>query len=304
MKCEVEIPSETPYGQKYDRAELTVGREFYFQCQGDFSKADLSDEGAGSQSFKLLQPDPEDQFSLKILDLRKNSDEAITLTVTSYRPGSITVPEFSFQIGETIHKSEVPLQFQVASLVQEESQKGVKVEPYGAFGPLVMVWPLWLWIGIALLMALIFGGAGYAIFKKRQRRKLLAKTSFQASLDPLIEFEKKIRQMQNVHEANLTEKLSDLDTAWRIYWTRKFQFPALYWSELRLLQEFRLKHPSYDKEQQKNLENFLSEMKKVRKNEIKPNLHEFDQLLRRCRQTIESIDHHMESGHSKERSRV
>ncbi len=284
MNCRVEVPVE----QKYERPELTVGREFYVQCDGDFKNV------RGDEPLTMVQPPPTDPFSLKILGVHKKNDQQLDLLVTSYVTGQLQIPGFTIRLGETELKSETPLSFEVVSLVQEQEQKGVQVEPFGPFGPFSVNISFFFYLGIAVWALLVLSGFVVIFLQSRRRKWYLTQTPFQASIKPLIEFEKVIRTFQNVNEEKIIEQTRILNQCWRVYWTRRFAFPAMFWSERRLLNELKRDHRSFYEKNKKLCDHFIGEMRKIRTGELKPQMNEFDKLVRETRIFIEKVDEYLE----------
>lgn len=284
MDCEVQFPQES----KYTRPELTVGREFYISCRGEFSSV-LSEKDVELTGAAAASP-----FTLRILGVHKKSDSELDFLVTTYQVGKVNLPQFSFKSQEKEFVSSQGLGWETISLVQEQEQKGVKVEPYGPFGPFYLSFSYVIIIYLVAWAALLFGGLVYLSWSQHRRKKLLQSTPFLASYKPLVEFQKTIRTFQRTNDATLKQDLRRLDQSWRIYWTRRFEFPALFWSERRLIADFKNDYLKIYKSNPKRIDNFLGEMRKIRKSEIEPQIEEFQKLVRETRVFIEWIDESVE----------
>jgi len=238
----------------------------------------------------LEGPAESSPFLLRVLGFHKKSDSEIDLLVTSYQVGSIQIPNFAFRQAATTFKSNQTLQWDTVSLVQEQEKKGVKVEPYGPFGPLQLSFSLIIIIYLVTWGVFLVGSLVYLTWLGQRRKKLLRQTPFLSSLKPIVEFQKAIRLFQRTQQETLNQDLLKLDQAWRVYWTRRFAFPALFWSEGRLAADFKKKHWHVYQSNSKRFDNFLGEMRKLRKKEIEPQLEEFQKLVRETRVFIEWIE--------------
>jgi hypothetical protein len=284
MPCQVDFkPIENFAVESIPVQNLTVGHIFYLKCQGQFGL---------KPNFELAQfsLDEKEKNLIKLLKVEQRSPSEIDLKVVSYTTGDHKIPDLKIEVdGELFALG--PVDFFVESLTQIKQQKGIKVEPVGPLGPLRVGFPPWFLAGIFLGISLVFLLAMIKIFRKYQRRKYLARTQFQKSIPALLEFEKNLRQALRLEaKKDLVSAVQKVNDAWRTYWTRAFQFPAAYLSERRLLREFRKKQKRIYHKHARELEQFVFDMRKVRKNPELVGDADFAAYLKRCRQTIEKLD--------------
>ena len=224
MDCKVDIPPI----QKLNDNELTVGREFYLVCKGVWPKVDLSEA-------RLVLPEA-DKYKLQLLSAEYRSADEVDLKVVSYVAGPVQVQspvlqakEQSIEIG--------PVQFEVVSVLPTNPEE--KVEPYGPVGPLELIWPLWLWVGLVALAAMIATFGGQKLRRWLQRRKLIEEMSaHDSALSALHQLHHTFRKLQREKEiyvgskidaATIKEAVQEIRQAFLLFLTREFQVPALTW---------------------------------------------------------------------------
>lgn len=288
MSCQVDFkPIEHFVVESIPVKNLTVGHIFYLSCQGQFG---LKPNFERAQ-FSL---DEKEKNLIKLLKVEQRSPNEIDLQVVSYTTGDHKIADLKIEVdGELFELG--PVEFFVDSVVQMKSQKGIKVEPIGPLGPLRVGFPPWFLASIFLGVGIVFLFAMTKIFRRYQRRKYLERTQFQKNIPALLEFEKNLRQALRLEaKMDLVTAVQKVNDAWRTYWTRAFLFPAAYLSERRLLREFRKKEKRIYHKHAREVEQFVWDMRRIRKNPELVAETDFAAYLKRCRQTIEKLDAEIE----------
>lgn len=288
MACQVDFkPIPHFFVESIPVTNLTVGHVFYLNCQGEFG---LKPNFEHAQ-FSLKE---DEKNMIKLLRVEQRSPKNIDLQVVSYTPGEHKISDLQLEVdGELFALG--PVDFMIDSVIQMKFPKGQKVEPIGPLGPLHVPFPPWFLTGIFGTIVLVFILSLLKIFTRYQRRKYLDKTSFQKNIPPLLEFEKNLRlAMRLENKGDVVSAVQKVNDTWRIYWTRMFNFPATYFSEKRLLREFRRKQKKLHHKMSREVEQFVWDMRRIRKNANLVTASDFEAYLKRCRLVIEKIDREME----------
>ncbi|MFN7903928.1 MAG: hypothetical protein ACK5P5_01980 [Pseudobdellovibrionaceae bacterium] len=288
MSCRVDFKAiDSFFVENIPVKNLTVGHIFYLSCKGEFG---LNPNFERSQ-FSLSD---EEKNLVKLLKVEQRSPTEIDLQVVSYTPGNHKIQDLKIEVdGELFALG--PVDFFVESVIEMKYQKGDKVQPIGPLGPVRVDFPQWFFIGVFLAIAFIFSVAMIKIFRRYQRRKYLSRTEFQKQIPALLEFEKNLRvALRAEAKGDLVTAIQKANDAWRIYWTRTFQFPAAYLSERRLLGEFKKQQVRLHHLMSREIAQFVWDMRRIRKNPSLVSQSDFEAYLKRCRQTIEKVDREVE----------
>ena len=138
VQCQIEIPANKDLGP-----QLTVGRKFFLQCDGDWPALNQG-------NLELRLPDT-DKYKLQLLGFEFSSKTQGKLVVVSYKAGSHQLQNVQLMDGQNIVTLK-PLSFEVQTVIE---QKETPAEPYGPLGAIQLRLSLiyWLSLGILLLAA-------------------------------------------------------------------------------------------------------------------------------------------------------
>lgn len=169
---------------------ITVGDRLMMVCDQDTSFSNLKATPL-KKELKIIFPNKEDEYRLKILKTLSVDKQQINLEVASYRTGDFSS---SFVISDGLQNLEVDnFSFQVASVFSQANNQNQK--PHGHFGPW-MTLPFHLYF-FSLLAACILLASFVPIFVRYFSRRKLAITIVKrlASWQPSKVFVKNIRQL-------------------------------------------------------------------------------------------------------------
>lgn len=288
MACQVDFkPINDFFIEGAPVKDLTVGHLFYLTCDGEFGlRSDFS-----KAQFSLTE---EEKNMIKLLKVEQRSPRELDLQVVSYTVGTHKIEDLKIEVDGTLY-SLGPVEFFVDSVIEKKYDKNSKVEPIGPLGPLNVPFPQWFLASLFLAIVVVFSAVMIKIFRRYQRKKYLTRTQYQKNIPALLEFEKNLRTaMRAESKGDLVSGVQKVNDSWRIYWTRAFQFPAAYLSERRLLREFRKKQVRLHHKMSRDVEQFVWDMRRIRKN---PNLvtqNDFEAYIKRCRVIIERLDREAE----------
>lgn len=303
FQCTLDIPKVPGLEDQ----QLTVGREFYLICKGDWPKT-LNQENlkfAGDENFK---------YQLKLLKFEFRSPEEADLKVTSYVAAKYQIPQLLLTDGEqNIDLGQV--QFEVQSVLpaqqQQQGQKigqlsaeeQAKVEPYGPFGPATIAVPAVYWL--ALLGSIAFVGVLVAlkVWRYNQRRAMLLRLKeHDAALSPLMEFHQAMRRLQRSNpvffgkagnEQELREGVKELSRMFKVYMSRRLKVPAFEWNERLIVKDLRKYHPLVYDSYSKRIHDLFSEFRKAEGAGQNLASKDVSQLAESLRKTLEGIENLM-----------
>jgi hypothetical protein len=262
--CQVDIPKSS---KEQKETPLTVGREFFLSCQGDWPK-DLKIE-----NLRLELPETQ-KYALKLMNFTMRDLRMADLKVVSYQTGFQKIEKLTLTDGsQSLDLSGV--EFQVQSVIDPGNQKP---EPYGPIGPLSLAWPLVYWIIISLVLTLISSFAGFKIYHTLKRKKWLREIKkFDNVHSPLSQFHSELRKLQrkfsffgatnsetaSVSPEDIAEIVNAITTHLGIFLVRELQIRALDSSLKILLFDLRKYHPLVYQEQHSSLRKWHHEIKKM-----------------------------------------
>ncbi|MBK9321571.1 MAG: hypothetical protein IPM97_01195 [Bdellovibrionaceae bacterium] len=287
IQCKVDIPKV----QGLEEGLLTVGREFFLICDGEWPKDLVQDK-------VFLESEGAQKYQLTLLGFEFRSLTEADLKVTSYLPGRHKFPNLILSDG--VKKIELgPVEFQVQSVLTP----GEKVEPYGPFGPALIPIPFFYWIVLVFIFGLMSLVIGLRIWRHNQRKAMLEKLKqHESSMTPLQEFHQSMRKLQRGNKvfyggSSTAEEIhlgmTELARMFKVYVCRRLRVPAFDWSESLILADIRRFHPDLFKDYSRKLHDLFSEFKKAESTSIK--LHEKDvtQLAESVRKVVEGIENSM-----------
>jgi hypothetical protein len=300
MQCNLDIPKISGL----EDHQLTVGREFYLNCKGDWPK-DLKLE---SLSFK---GDANMKYMLKVLGFEFRSPEEADLKVTSYVAAKVQIPQLVLTDGEK-NVELGPVQFQVESVLPKPEagggmipgqQQPTKPEPYGPIGPAVIPVPLSYWLLLLGSIAFVALMIALRIWRFNQRREMLLRLKeHDVALSPLQEFHQAMRKLQRANSVffgkeatgeELHDGMKELSRMFKVFVSRRLRVPAFEWSERLILKDIRRYHPSVYADYAKKLRDLFTEFKKAETTNAKLASGDVIQLSESLRKTLEGIENLM-----------
>jgi len=295
IQCSVDIPKVAGL----EDGQLTVGREFYLNCKGDWPKTLKQDhlKVAGNEDFK---------YQLKLLAFEFRTPEEADLKVTSYIAAKHQFPQLLLTDGDQVVDLG-PLQFQVQSVLPPppapgtaEGAEAAKVEPYGPFGPVPIAVPALYWLLLLGSLFLAATLAGLKIWRLYQRREMLLRLKeHDAALSPMLEFHQSMRRLQRANPVfygkeataqELREGVETLSRMFKVYLSRRLKVPAFEWNERLILAEIRRYHPSVYENYFRRIRDLFTEFKKAEGAGQKLNGKDVSQLAETLRKTLEGIE--------------
>ncbi|WP_413288374.1 hypothetical protein [Bdellovibrio sp. HCB337] len=302
FQCSLDIPKVSGLEDN----QLTVGREFYLACKGDWPKT-LKLENlkfVGDENFK---------YQLKLLGFEFRSPEEADLKVTSYLPAQYQIPQLVLTDGEqTLDLGQV--QFEVVSILppqQPQQQQGVhiegqeqpKVEPYGPFGPATIPVPALYWLALLGSIGFMAIMIALKIWRYNQRREMLLRLKeHDSALSPLLEFHQSMRRLQRSNPvfygkegtlAELREGTKELSRMFKVYISRRLKVPAFEWNERLIVKDIRKYHPPVYESYSKRIHDLFGEFRKAEGADQKLAGKDISQLAETLRKTLEGIENLM-----------
>lgn len=278
IQCKTEIPAVPGLNDN----ELTVGREFFLVCEGEFSRS-LKQE---KLHFVL---EPQNKYILKLLNFEFRSLTQADLKVTSYQAGRIQFENLTLTDGEQT-LSLGPLQFDVQSVLPKQELGSVqqqKIEPFGPLGPVTMSVPMLYWTILASVLGLLCLIFVVRILRGVQRRNMRARLrEHDSAMTPLAQFHQNFRRLQRhnsvffgdtaVEAVHIPQCLEESHAFFRLFLTRRFQVPAMEWGDRLILKEIKKYHPEIFKDHSEELKTLFKEYSRALVD--KANLKETDVL--------------------------
>jgi len=292
IQCNLDIPKVSGL----EEGQLTVGREFYLTCKGDWPKT-LKQENlkfVGDENLK---------YQIKLLGFEFRSPEEADLKVTSYIAAKYQFPKLDLSDGEqTVELG--PLQFEVVSVLPPQgqglAQEQAKVEPYGPFGPATIAVPALYWLVLFGTIAFIAVLVWLKIWRFNQRREMLLRLKeHDAAMSPLMEFHQNMRRLQRANAVfygkeatgqELREGMTELSRMFKIFISRRLRVPAFEWNERLIVKDIRRYHPPVYETYSKRIHDLFSEFKKAESAGTKLHAKDVSQLAETLRKTLEGIE--------------
>ncbi|WP_413577780.1 hypothetical protein ACLVWU_04905 [Bdellovibrio sp. HCB290] len=295
IQCKVEIPNLD--GLK--DGELTVGREFFLVCDGEFPRE--------LQQDKLqLVLQPEQKYSLKLQSFEFRSPTQADLKVVSYTAG-MPVKFDNLQLTDgTLTVDLGAVQFQLVSVLPppqppaNPGEQPPKQEPFGPIGPLNIPVPPIYWIGLALVLGVIALFVATKIFRSVQRRKTIERLKeHDSALSPIAEFHQRLRRMQRTNTVffggtpnaeDVPLALDDTRHMLKLYITRRYKIPALEWSPRLILKDLKKYHPKVYQDTGNELEKLVKEFQHAIEDKAKLSKSDILNLSKRARLLVEDME--------------
>lgn len=300
VQCNVDIPNVSGL----EDHQLTVGREFYLTCKGEWPKTLKQDSLSfvGDENLK---------YQIKLLGFEFRSPEEADIKVTSYIAAKHQFPQLILTDGEQKVElslaqaaGQIPIQFAVQSVLPPQGQgtqgQPEKVEPFGPIGPATIAVPVLYWL--VLLGVLAFAGilGALKLWRHHQRREmLLGLKDHEAALSPLQEFHQNMRRLQRANPVfygkeatpeELRQGVAELSRMFKVFVSRRLKVPAFEWNERLILKDLRRYHFFVYEEYSKKIHALFSEFHKAENSAAKLSAHDVSQLAESLRKTLEGIE--------------
>ncbi|MGZ3797488.1 MAG: hypothetical protein ACXVB1_14045 [Pseudobdellovibrionaceae bacterium] len=290
VQCNLDIPKVSGLEDQ----QLTVGREFYLTCKGDWPK----NLKQGSLSFV---GDENIKYQLKLLSFEFRSPEDADLKVTSYIAANHKFPNLVLTDGE--QKVELGMvQFPVQSVLQKQEQVQAqgKVEPFGPIGPATIAVPVLYWMIFLGSVAVLLTLGALKIWRHNQRREMLLRLKeHESALSPLQEFHQSMRRLQRsspvffgkeATDAELRQGMAELSRMFKVFISRRLKVPAFEWNERLILKDIHRYHLNIYKDYAKKIQALFLEFQKAESANSKLTSQDVSQLAESLRKTLEGIE--------------
>jgi hypothetical protein len=284
IQCKVDIPKV----QGLEDGVLTVGREFYLSCEGEWPST-LKQENLRFEGDASLP------YQLKLLHFEFRTPTQADLKVTSYLAGPHRFPGVVLTDGE--QKLELGgIEYQVQSVIQ----KGEKVEPFGPFGPATIPIPISYWFLVIGAVAAVGLFIGLRLWRASQRRAMLERLKqHDSALTPLQEFHQSMRRLQRANSVfygketgaeELRQGIEELARMFKVYISRRLRVPAFEWNERLILADIRRYHPAVFDESSRKIHDLFTEFKKAQGSGQKLHGKDVIQLAETLRKVLENVE--------------
>jgi len=297
MQCNLDIPKISGLEDN----QLTVGREFYLICKGDWPK-DLIQEKlhfSGDETMK---------YALKMRGFEFRSPEEADIKVVSYLAGKVQIPQLILTDGvKTVDLGQHA--FQVESVLpkpeaggglmpgQEQQQQP---KPFGPVGPATIPVPILYWLVLVGAVVFVVMVVALRSWRFNQRRAMLQRLKeHDVAISPMQELHQSMRKLQRANavfygkeasEAELQEATKELSRMLKVYVSRRLSVPAFEWSERLILNDIRKYHPPVFAEYGTKLRTLFTEFKKAESPQAKLTANDVSQLAVSLRKTLEGVE--------------
>lgn len=215
------------------------------------AKFDLICEGPEVTEWKLppqFQWESEEKkWTLHSLKTIEATPSKIHLQVVGYKAGEFSGP---FSITGSDQKVRVEkLDWKIPSVLGD--QQGQQVQMVPPFPALKIAYPIWLWLGVAVILAIIMSFSILAWRRRKRRAELISKLSeFEKFGTPYQQFHRELRALLRAYEGVQTENdqkspekyFQVLENLFKTYLARNFKVPALNWSEKQVIADVRKRY--------------------------------------------------------------
>lgn len=252
LNCKLVIPPV----EGLQEQQITVGRHFHFNCQGDWNKDfDLS------KAQFLLSADQ--KYSLVLKKAEARSPYEMDIDVVSYVTGQWQYPNLILTDGSRQLQID-QLSFKVDSILppnipNQSGEQAAPPEPYG-FQVAQMNWPVIYSISFLIFLIVLFLVILKSFIKAQVLRKKYSKIkNYDSAINPESQFYKSVRSLEKKKY-----EITELNKVVRLYVTRRYQIPALEMTTQETLRQFQRKWPRL-KTEKNDLKNILYDLDKMLK---------------------------------------
>lgn len=216
---------------KTDKIKITVGEPIALSCSGN--EAGVVTE---KLQFKLAE---NQKYILKVLNVKKSSDEELSLDFTIYAPGDYKISEMVLSDGVnelTLNGASV----KVESVIKPSSD-GKPQEPYGPIFPIGIDVPMFYYLGVILVLLLFVAYGAYQVKRKIFYKTLKDKLNkYSSPIAPDIQFYRAIRKAEKAGYP-----LQDVEEAFRLYNLRAYHLPMFDLNNPRISNYFKRNYPQF-----------------------------------------------------------
>ena len=266
-----------PAGAITEQTALTVGDKFLLTCQGPIVDLD--------RDHLALELPKQAKYALRIMETRALTADHAEFIATSWIAAPVEFKQLYLSDGK--NKVDIgPLAIAMKSVIPKDKQAEPK--PFDPWGPLRLGLPIYVWITIAIVVALIGLWAAYLIGKMLKRKRFLSLLNKnQIALTPYNQFNKDLRRFaRQPLTASAPESFAkELSEAFRWYLARELFVPAVGASTTFLLRDMARRHESLYKKVSRDLGLALREIDQAK--ELKPE--DVHQLIELCRSLADRI---------------
>lgn len=285
IQCKVDIPTV----RGLEDSQITVGREFYLNCSGDWPRT-LKPEAVQFENAEAIK------YQLKLLKFEFRSPTEADLKITSYHAGdhrwqdlAVTDGSQKVQLG--------PVQFQVQSVLPQGEEK---VEAFGPIGPASIPVPLFYWLVMVGVLLLTVALVGLRFWRYNQRKAMLQRLKeHDLALSPLQEFHQSMRRLQRANSVfydkeatpeELRSGVDELTRMFKVYLSRRLRVPAFEWGDRLVLKDIKRYHSDVYSEFGRKIQDLFNEFKKAQSPQQKLQSHDVTQLADGLRKLLEGMD--------------
>lgn len=304
LKCNIDIPNVEGLKDQ----ELTVGREFIFVCDGEYSK-DLQQD-----KMEFIKT-PEMKYQIKLLGFEFRSPTQADIKVTSYTPGMVRLSQLQLTDGAQVLNLG-DQSFSVASVIEAPSagqapptaNEGAagqtagaqQPQPFPAIGPIQVLIPSLYWTIFGVIVGGLVLGVGYKIVQFILRKNTLERLkSFDSVQTPEQQFHASFRKLQRTNPVFFDAEVSSEEAQsvvsetlkyFKTYLTRRYQIPALELSDRLLLKDLKKYHHKAYGEFRSDLEKILKEYSLALKDQSKLTKIDAQNLAHNSRKLVEKLE--------------
>lgn len=297
VQCQIDIPNV----QGLKNQELTVGREFYLNCRGDWPR-DLAQE-----KLQLIFPE-QAKYQIQLLGFEFRTPEEADIKITTHK----VVPAKFENLKITDGTKEIELgvvQYQVQTVIEKPEDPSQKVEPFGPMGPALVAMPMVYIVVVSLLVLSVLSLAATKVYRLWQRRQLLAKLkAHDSALSPLGEFHQQMRRLQRDNTVFFGGKstsqdvvlaFEELNSSFRMFLIRELHVPAFDWGSQLILKDIKKYHHLVYQDCSLDIKKLLREYDQAINNKNTLIENDIRVLFEQTRRLVEKVDQLKHQGVSK-----
>ncbi len=300
IECNVDIPNVSGLVDH----QLTVGREFYLVCKGEWPK------GFKQESLRFIG-DENLKYQIKFLGFEFRSPEVAEIKVTSYVPAKHQFPQLILTDGEQkveLSTVQTPLQYAVQSVLEPQRQGGAtgqqeKIEAFGPMGPATIAVPVLYWLVLLGIFVVVGVLAVLKAWRYHQRREmLLGLKDHESALSPLQEFHQNMRRLRRENPVfygmeatpeELRQGVAELSRMFKVFVSRRLKVPAFEWNERLIIKDIHRYHFLIYEEYSRKIQALFLEFRKAEGANAKLSANDVSQLAEGLRKTLEGIENLM-----------